>query len=93
MNAINHVADIKAGFRSLAKLVAPHGRMIITIDAHKNRLMKAVFRIGPGDILHPHQYDLAEYIGFIEREGLKVVQSVCLETGRIFDHYMLIAAT
>ncbi|NDC41437.1 MAG: methyltransferase domain-containing protein, partial [Chitinophagia bacterium] len=56
MNAINHVSDIEAGFRKLAELCAPRGKIIVTIDAHNNSLMKGIFRIGPGDVLHPHQY-------------------------------------
>ncbi len=91
MNAINHVADIRKGFATLARLGGPKAKLIVTIDAHTMGWMKAVFRIGPGDILHPHQYDKEEYIAFIEDEGYKVTATICLEKGMVFDHYLLVA--
>ena len=91
MNAINHVADIQKGFEILAGCCSDAGKMIVTIDAHNNSFMKAIFRIGPGDILHPHQYDLAEYSRFVEHAGFKVLKTICMEKGYIFSHYLLVA--
>lgn len=91
MNAINHVKDIQKGYNTLAALGAEHGKIVVTIDAHNNSLMKAIFRIGPGDILHPHQYDLKEYINFLEQSGYKVTKSICLDKAWIFNHYILVA--
>jgi len=91
MNAINHVSDIEAGFRKLAELCAPRGKIIVTIDAHNNSLMKGIFRIGPGDVLHPHQYDKAEYSAFLTQLGFTITAEVCLQRHAIFNHYMLVA--
>ena len=91
MNAINHVNDIQAGFTKLASLANDKGTIIVSIDAHKDQLMKGIFRIGPGDILHPHQYDMEEYKAFLVKEGFKVVKAILLEPGKVFDHYILIA--
>lgn len=91
MNAINHVNDIQAGFGKLAALANDNGTIIVSIDAHNNQLMKGIFRIGPGDILHPHQYDKKEYEAFLEKEGFSVVKSILLAKGAIFNHYILIA--
>ncbi len=91
MNAINHVKDIKAGYAKLASLCNKNGKIIVTIDAHNNNLMKAIFRIGPGDILHPHQYNMEEYTNFLDHEGFKVIKTVCLDKGMVFNHYLLVA--
>jgi SAM-dependent methyltransferase len=91
MNAINHVSDIGLGFKQLASFCLPNGKVIVTIDAHNNAFMKAIFRIGPGDVLHPHQYDKQEYINFLTQNGLSVVAEVCLKREPIFSHYLLVA--
>lgn len=91
MNAINHVSDIKAGFQKLAALCKPGGKLIVTIDAHNHGWLKAIFRLGPGDVLHPHQYDKQEYINFLKDNGLKVIKEVCLKQEPIFNHYLLVA--
>lgn len=91
MNAINHVNDIQAGFTRLATLAKPNGTIVVSIDAHNRGWLKAIFRIGPGDILHPHQYDLQEYKAFLEKEGFDIVKTICLDEGYIFSHYILVA--
>lgn len=91
MNAINHVSNIAKGFEVLASCGAEKGKIIVTIDAHNNTFMKAIFRIGPGDVLHPHQYDLQEYTGFLEQVGYKVIKTICQSRGFVFSHYILIA--
>lgn len=91
MNAINHVSDIEAGFKKLVSLAQPGGYIIVTIDAHNRGWLKSIFRIGPGDVLHPHQYDDAEYTNMLEAPGCKVLSSVLLGEAYIFNHYMLIA--
>ncbi len=91
MNAINHVSDIAKGFEVLAAACAAKGKMIVSIDAHKNSFLKAIFRIGPGDVLHPHQYSMEEYIAFLKRVGFKVVKTINLEPGYVFDLCLLVA--
>lgn len=91
MNAINHVSDIDVAFSRLSALAHTGSTIIVTIDAHTNSLMKAIFRIGPGDILHPHQYDKQEYTNFLEKNNCEVIKTVQLEKGLVFDHYLLLA--
>lgn len=91
MNAINHVNDIQAGFNKLAALANDNGTIIVSIDAHNNQLMKGIFRIGPGDVLHPHQYDMEEYKAFLVKEGFEIVKTILLDKGMVFNHYILIA--
>jgi 2-polyprenyl-6-hydroxyphenyl methylase/3-demethylubiquinone-9 3-methyltransferase len=91
LNAINHVSDIHEGFKKLADLAGEKGTIIVSIDAHNHQLLKKIFRIGPGDILHPHQFDLEEYTRFLSAQGFSVSKKIQLSKGVIFDHYILIA--
>ena len=91
MNAINHVQDIQLSFERICNLVKTDGYLVITIDAHNHRLFKSLFRLLPGDILHPHQYDLSEYKHMIEKNGLKIMTEIKLKSEFFFDHYLLIA--
>lgn len=91
LNAINHVAQLD---RCLDRLVAAthrEGYLILSIDAHNYWGLKYLFRTLPGDILHPHQYDLAEYQAMLTRRGLRIERSVCYRRERIFDYHVLIA--
>lgn len=91
MNAINHVSDIQAGFEKLGQLAHKGSNIIVTIDAHNNSLMKAIFRIGPGDVLHPHQYDKKEYTDFVANLGCEILDTICLKKESVFSHYVIVA--
>ena len=88
MNAINHVADINFSYDLLASMVKPGGKIVVTIDAHNHKFFKHLFRLVPGDILHPHQYDLKEYETFLTTRNFKIKQSEKLKDEFFFDHYM-----
>lgn len=88
MNAINHVSDINFSYDLLAGMVKPGGKLVVTIDAHNHAFFKYLFRAVPGDILHPHQYDLKEYEHFITDRGFKMIQTEKLKHEFFFDHYM-----
>ncbi len=91
MNAINHVQDIEKAYNNLVKLVKPNGYICITIDAHNYNVYKKIFQLLPGDILHPHQYDLAEYKIFLTQRNCTIQDTIQLEKHYFFNHYMLIA--
>ena len=88
MNAINHVSDINFSYDLLAGMVKPGGKIVVTIDAHNHSFFKKLFRAVPGDILHPHQYDLKEYEAFLTKRNFKILQSNKLKHEFFFDHYM-----
>jgi 2-polyprenyl-3-methyl-5-hydroxy-6-metoxy-1,4-benzoquinol methylase len=90
LNAINHVADLNLCLNKLVAATAQDGRLIISIDVHKSKVLKAIFRAIPGDVLHPHQHDLQDYIKMLEQRGCKIVKTVCLKPGRIFDYVAII---
>jgi 2-polyprenyl-3-methyl-5-hydroxy-6-metoxy-1,4-benzoquinol methylase len=91
MNAINHVHDIEKSFDNLVSLAKQNAHLIITIDAHTHTIFKKIFKLFPGDILHPHQYDLNEYQNMLIQRGCKIIGTELLKHEFFFDHYMLIA--
>ena len=90
MNAINHVHDINLSYDRLMEHAAPGAYVVITIDAHNHSFFKHLFRLVPGDILHPHQYDLNEYKKLMTDRGCDIVATEHLKHEFFFDHYMLI---
>jgi SAM-dependent methyltransferase len=89
MNALNHFADISLSVEKLLHSVRPGGQLIVSVDAHNFGFLKKTFRLLPGDVLHPHQYDLQEYLDFFERPECRLAKKVRLKKGRIFDYWML----
>ncbi len=91
MNAINHVSDIRAGFSVLARLAAPGAKLVVGIDAHNHSFLKWLFRSLHFDILHPHQYDVADYRDMIENEGCSVLTTIVLKRNNIFNYVLFVA--
>jgi 2-polyprenyl-3-methyl-5-hydroxy-6-metoxy-1,4-benzoquinol methylase len=90
MNAINHVHNIESGFEKLKEVCKENGTIIVSIDAHNFSFFKYLFRLIPGDILHPHQYDLKEYTDFLEKGDWKTTTPVLLKHEFFFNHYLLL---
>jgi len=91
LNAINHVRDIQGSLSQMANCIAPGGILIMTVDAHKYRPLKSLFKWIPGDILHPHQLNQAGYIRLLKKIGLSIQQTMKLKKGNIFDYSLIIA--
>jgi len=91
MNAINHVADLELSFDKIVGLAKPNGKIIITIDAHNFSFFKNLFRIIPGDVLHPHQFNLKEYETMLSLRNCKIEKRIKLKHEFFFDHYLLVA--
>jgi 2-polyprenyl-6-hydroxyphenyl methylase/3-demethylubiquinone-9 3-methyltransferase len=92
MNCINHVNDIEKGFTKLKEVCAVNGALVLSIDAHNFYFFKHLFRLIPGDILHPHQYDLTEYKIFVEKQGFKILKTELLKQEFLFGHWVLVAS-
>ncbi len=90
LNAINHVADLDLCFDKLVDFTADGGTMIVSIDAHNFTFFKKIFRVLPGDILHPHQFNLEEYQRMIIDRGCKLEQSILYREDFFFNYYILI---
>ena len=91
LNAINHVIDIDQCLDQLAAFTAKDGVLALSIDAHNHTWIKRLFRLLPGDILHPHQYDLAEYESMTVRRGFVVERTILIKKEWIFNYYLIVA--
>ena len=91
LNAINHVADIEFCFDHLVAACRSGGELIVSIDAHNHEIFKKLFRWIPGDILHPHQYDLAEYEKMLTDRGCSLIRTKLYKEEFFFNYYVLIA--
>jgi 2-polyprenyl-3-methyl-5-hydroxy-6-metoxy-1,4-benzoquinol methylase len=91
MNAINHVHNIEEAFKKLRMICKDEGTIVISIDAHNFSLFKYLFRALPGDILHPHQYNLDEYSHLLSADGWQLKTTLLLKREFFFTHYLLLA--
>lgn len=89
MNAINHVVDIDKAWDMLFATIKPGGWIVTTIDAHNHAGLKHLFRAIPGDVLHPHQYDLKEYESMLSERGCEITYRKNLKSEFFFDHWIL----
>lgn len=90
LNVINHVRNIKRVLQQLAKAVKPEKQLVLSVDAHNFAALKHIFQWLPGDILHPHQYSLKDYIAMVRESGLEVERVKTLKQGLIFSYYLLL---
>lgn len=91
MNAINHVKDIERCYDRLMSALKPGGLIVISTDCHRNDVVKKVFQLLPGDVLHPIQLNLKEYNEQLTKRGMEVLSNIRLKREMIFDYYLTIA--
>ncbi len=91
LNAVNHMRDIRRSMQVLADALAPGGVLILSTDAHRYSWCCWLFRLLPGDVLHPHQYTDAEYAQMLETQGLRIERREILKSELIFAHYLYVA--
>ena len=92
LNAINHVADLETSMDKIVESIKPGGQLILSIDAHNFKGLKHIFRLLPGDALHPHQYDKKEYQTMLTARGLQIKNEVLIKHEFIFDYWALVAS-
>jgi 2-polyprenyl-6-hydroxyphenyl methylase/3-demethylubiquinone-9 3-methyltransferase len=90
LNAINHVQDLEQCLDNLTDLLAKEGQLILSVDAHNFKFFKYLFRLIPGDALHPHQYDILEYKKMLIDRGYQIEHTINLKQQFFFDYYVLI---
>ena len=91
LNAINHVADLQRAFDVLVDATKSGGTLVVSIDAHNYGFLKTIFQALPGDVLHPHQFDLAEYSAMLTSRGCRIERTLLKKTEFIFNYYVLVA--
>lgn len=89
LNAINHVADLERAARCLIQSLKTAGTLLISIDVHRFALLKFIFRMIPGDVLHPQQDGLADYVHLLEKLGLDIEKTLVLKRGWIFNYVVI----
>jgi len=92
VNAINHVEDIDLALSMLNKNLNADGTLVLTTDVHRTNLLKKLFQLIPGDILHPHQYNLADYEKMLKEHNFVVNKRIRLKSGTIFDYCAFIVS-
>ncbi len=92
LNAINHVANLESGFDKLVGLAKPSGTLAVSVDAHRYDFLKKIFQWIPGDVLHPHQFNLEEYQEMLTRRGCKIERTILVKREAIFDYFLIVAA-
>lgn len=90
LNAINHVSDWTASIKKLMEWTKAGGTLVLSTDVHRFSLLKPIFRALPGDILHPHQHSLAEYIAEIEKYRPKSIRKIRIKREAIFDYWAFV---
>jgi SAM-dependent methyltransferase len=90
LNAINHVADLETAFDQLIGAAKVGATIVVSIDAHNYGFLKNLFRLLPGDILHPHQYDLDEYVAMLTKRGVEIQTKILKKEEKIFNYYILV---
>ena len=90
LNAINHVENLKKSINSLVESTKEDGTLIISVDAHRSKLLQRIFALLPGDILHPHQYTLQQYTSIFKNQGIEVQNVILKKREPIFDYYVLL---
>jgi len=64
---------------------------IDALDPLLSNYREKLFRMIPGDILHPHQYDLPEYRKMLTDRNCELLSSVLYRRETIFNYYVLVA--
>ncbi len=90
LNAINHVSDLSRCVQVLVRALSPGGKLLLGVDVHRKNWLKRIFRVLPGDVLHPHQHGMEDYNRLFADEGLTLEKSVCLKKGSIFNYQLML---
>jgi 2-polyprenyl-6-hydroxyphenyl methylase/3-demethylubiquinone-9 3-methyltransferase len=90
LNAVNHVKDWEKSISKLVQLTKNGGKLIISTDVHRFRILKYVFRLLPGDILHPQQHQSGDYLQFFNSFKPLSVKKILLKKGNIFNYEVFI---
>jgi 2-polyprenyl-6-hydroxyphenyl methylase/3-demethylubiquinone-9 3-methyltransferase len=88
LNAINHVENLQEAVQNLYDSAKPGAWMMISSDAHHYPILKPIFRLIPGDVLHPHQHDKKDYENIWQQSGWKIEKVEMIKRDGIFDYWM-----
>jgi 2-polyprenyl-3-methyl-5-hydroxy-6-metoxy-1,4-benzoquinol methylase len=90
INAINHVSDLSKSIQVLVDSTKNKGNLVVSIDTHNYGFLKKIFNAIPGDVLHPHQLLLEDYVQLFASMGCKLERTILLKSAFIFNCYALV---
>lgn len=90
-NAINHVHDWAASLDALTAAAGRGTRLLLTSDVHRHRWLQPVFRLLPGDALHPQQHGAEAYRTALSDRGWKLERERVLRRETIFEYRAWVA--
>lgn len=85
LNALNHFKSLDHIPIKLANTMQENGLLFLSVDLHRWAFLKWIFRIFPGDILHPQQHDRADYLEKFEKE-FELLNEVIVKKNIIFEY-------
>jgi len=91
LNAINHVEDLKLSLQNISAALKSNGILFLSIDMHRFTMLKYLFKLIPGDMLHPHQFMLNDYLDLLKQQNFKIEKIEKIKQGNIFDYYLIAA--
>jgi ubiquinone/menaquinone biosynthesis C-methylase UbiE len=89
INAVNHFIHLRKSMQKLSEVTSENGVLILSVDAHNYAFFKYLFRCLPMDILHPHQFDLAEYLAMLKEEGFAIRKTYLHRKSFFFDYWII----
>lgn len=90
INAINHTYSLHESIQNIANMVKEQGTVILSTDCHKHTLLRTLFTMIPGDILHPHQYTQDQYATLLQHYGFAIEHEQILLSGVIFNYVVYV---
>ncbi len=91
LNVINHVADMNRSLKKLRDVMKERGVLYLSVDAHRSGFVRNLFQQIQGDILHPHQFTLPDYVQLIENQGFTVMNSQLVKKEWISSYHLITA--
>lgn len=89
LNAINHVENIKLSLNAINNSMKSNATLYLSVDTHNYNTLKKIFQLLPGDVLHPHQYDLNTYIELLKNAQFEISKTVLIQKEFIFSYYLI----
>ncbi len=91
INAINHVQDMPRVLGRLHAALRPGGKLVISSDVHRYKALRRLFRLIPGDILHPHQMNEKAFRNALQEAGFRIRDAKPIGRQAIFSYLLLTA--
>lgn len=86
LNVINHVQHPEEVVRNINQSLKKGGMFVLSVDTHRYKWLRNVFRFIPLDALHPHQATKHDYLELCRQHGFDLQNQLRLSEGFIFNY-------